>query len=1142
MSRACLFVGVVFRFWLPAALRGRRVLSGNVPLAKPLIPIAVLSGFLAIAPLRAGEVIRRLDMGSPQVPAAEGFLRVTDGTQYTPEQGYGWIGTDQHRESFHRTAISPSVVWRPTAAAQLVGGVASSEDLIFQVDLPNGRYAVEVQLGDLGGYLPAGMGRFLDTGVRGEASGGPGGPLFSMAVDANGRRVAADVASRTLPHRGISSITPVLEELNLTGGPVRICLGNHAVIRFEEEITDGRLRLTFSGDETTYRSVLERLKGLADDRLRTQSMYAAGGPFTKSSVLAVIVRPAFASPLVEEQGRLKVVSSSQSPTGTSLLERFARAFNARELEKAASIIETMPRQTFVDARARVLAGMWLAGHPDQWAEREQLTPILVELDRVPAASASERAEIDALRGQVLDFQAGVRDFDQRTKEGQEVVTAMNRAEPHFARACPGEAFYWKSQLYRARIWYSMDPNRNAQLWRQSEALIRQLESVHPNNRWVRYYLHRDPSGWPVADDRSRTASAPQWASEVHNFYNRIIDLGEWWMANRQNPDNGAIGGEWGDDVEIMPLFAYTAVICPDASPKLIEGTMKFADGAWNKSGIIDVHNGFFHLTSDAEHAAEFTGNILGMMLQAKPGDPEYVERCLKTAKMTRDLWMGRNAQGRRLMRSSFLGAFSVGQEADEIDTAICGRALNPAWNVWELNRNPEIARLAVEYADTLLALALSTAKNKPRGILPGAIVYETGELGAAGSPEWWSAPPGPFQGMFSFPQYHGFRSQVLMLAWRITGDEKYLEPLKLEAAFVQQHAPSDRESRDRDERLRLAKATPESVAESRRHEEEYRRGSAAGSDAWIARLLKPMGVVESWENLQAGRRDDSPETMGVTLSRDEVARQARDLTEIARHRWPVMTDDATMTDRVGFQNCYASSIWYSGTRIVAQQFQPSISYEGAGRDFAALVLRHNPRFAKLLYYGFHDAPRDVTVRFWELEPHGVYELVGGPDRNEDDRPDHETIRQSFSLTEPGGGPTLRLTPRETMVFEVRQVSRPNAQMAMTDPAIAPRDIRFDPRGYLLVDVHNIGNAAADDVEVRFYESSQGRTGKLLGRTIVSHIEPPNTLEPQIVRTGIEWTPAAGGSEVTVVLDEENRVTELFERNNRAMAVIKPFDQ
>ena len=95
------------------------------------------------------------------------------------------------------------------------------------------------------------------------------------------------------------------------------------------------------------------------------------------------------------------------------------------------------------------------------------------------------------------------------------------------------------------------------------------------------------------------------------------------------------------------------------------------------------------------------------------------------------------------------------------------------------------------------------------------------------------------------------------------------------------------------------------------------------------------------------------------------------------------------------------------------------------------------------------------------------------------------------------------------------------------------DVRFDPRGHLLVDVHNIGNLSAENVEVTFYE---GKT--LLGRTIVSNVEPPNTLQPQVVRTGIEWSPSKDSHEITVVLDEDDQLKELFERNNRATAIIE----
>ena len=64
----------------------------------------------------------------------------------------------------------------------------------------------------------------------------------------------------------------------------------------------------------------------------------------------------------------------------------------------------------------------------------------------------------------------------------------------------------------------------------------------------------------------------------------------------------------------------------------------------------------------------------------------------------------------------------------------------------------------------------------------------------------------------------------------------------------------------------------------------------------------------------------------------------------------------------------------------------------------------------------------------------------------------------------------------------------------------------------------------------------------MGRTIASYVEPPNTLQPQIVRTGIEWSPIKDRHSITVVLDEQNQLRELFEQNNRATAFVGPAPQ
>jgi hypothetical protein len=1065
--------------------------------------------------------VLRFDMGPDASPTRPGFLRVTAATLFDAQRGFGWLGDPADREAFHRTEISPQVIWGYEPSADVIAGVASTKDLNFKLTLPNGRYTIEVCLGDLGGFVPAGEGRFLDTGVRGEASGGPGGPLYSMAVASAKRVVARDIETRTYPQRGQAVSTALAKELGLPSrATVRV--GNYRRIAFTEQVRGGELHLRFFGDETKYRQALAEFQGLDPIAMR-QRAHRVGGPFTRNSVLSIVVRPAVvgspsgSGPIeIDEDGvTLKAV------VGTSAeLERFISAFNGRDFARAEKAADALTVDSLRHRLERVVASSWLVGHVDLEEERRLLPRLLDELTALrraveePSKNANSvlRAEVDSLRGRILDFDRGVRDFDQRTRAGQELVTCMNRAEGHFARALPGEPFYWKSQVYRARIWYSMDPNRRAMLWPKARQLMRQVEKIFPTNRRVLYYLQDDPSGWPVKEYTSEVRDAPDWAVALRAYYNRMLDLSEWWIRERQDSDTGALGGEWGDDVEFAPLIGYTAFICPDASPLAYEGAIRFGEGIWSRSGVVDTQNGFFHLTADAEHSAEFTGDVLGMMVHLQPGDPAWIERALKTAKLMRDVWTGRNEHGQRLFRSSFLGAFHVPQGETEVDSAICGRAILPALGVLEYNDNPEIRRLVLEMADTLIALSRSTEKGKPAGVLPGPIVYRSGELGSPGSSSWWRAPNGRFQGMFSFPRYHGFRHRILTTAWELTGDASYLDPIRREAELAESVSgkPSDAEP---------------------------------GSPEWTAAQLARIRVPSTWRDIErrlAGASIDSSDGTTAHALPDliAVAAEARRLSKVARKRWPIMTDDATMTDRVAFGGCVNSTLWYCGARIEAQQVVPAVSYEHAGRNFAALVRHHDRRHVDLLYFGFDESDREIDIRLWELDPGASYRLTMGPDADGDGAIDKAEVERDFELAERGDSVSVRLPGRRTMAISIRQMRRRAARSPRADLAISSRDIRVDPRGHLLVDVHNIGNRAADNVTVAFHDGDPARGGQLLGKVIVSHLEPPNTLEPQIVRTGIEWRPSRKRHRITVVVDSENTVAEISEANNSASIVVE----
>ena len=156
----------------------------------------------------------------------------------------------------------------------------------------------------------------------------------------------------------------------------------------------------------------------------------------------------------------------------------------------------------------------------------------------------------------------------------------------------------------------------------------------------------------------------------------MVDLSEWWFKYRMGPE-GALGGGWGDDVEIIPVFAYMGYASRDVSSLLLPGLRKFMDGLWQFSEI-DPDLGFCLPLSDAEHVAEWTGNTLGMMVQIDYGNPQWIERSMKTAKLMRDYWTAPDNNGHRRFRANYFGATQIGSGDQMNDSWINYRAIRPA--------------------------------------------------------------------------------------------------------------------------------------------------------------------------------------------------------------------------------------------------------------------------------------------------------------------------------------------------------------------------------------------------------------------------------------------------------------------------------
>ena len=123
------------------------------------------------------------------------------------------------------------------------------------------------------------------------------------------------------------------------------------------------------------------------------------------------------------------------------------------------------------------------------------------------------------------------------------------------------------------------------------------------------------------------------------------------------------------------------------------------------------------------------------------------------------------------------------------DSWINYRAVSPATAVLNYNGNPVLANLYTEIADGWLATAMSTERDKPRGVIPAQVSFPQGVLGGTNSPNWYTAshPPGTVNYDWPRQTYKAYLLEILFTAYNVTRDPKYLEPIRLEYELAVQH-------------------------------------------------------------------------------------------------------------------------------------------------------------------------------------------------------------------------------------------------------------------------------------------------------------------------------------------------------------------
>jgi hypothetical protein len=1047
------------------------------------------------------------DMGTDDSPLAEGYIRITAETTYSPQLGYGWTTaghtsfTTQTPEREQHWHVFRDILYDRNVTPFNRDGVEGGEVMNFQIDLPPGKYHVVATIGNM-----------LD-------------PLGSISIYSNDELIAENLAPYAIKGRNPWDI---------------LFYGFYLPVRFDVDISGGKLSLSLRGDQSEYDAWLEenplspRDSWLVPGRVKGKRSEGPGHlwlPFERNSIMGIEVHEYRPKPFAMTDGELTFdpagVPADVSANGVRALSQVAELFNQGDFAEAEALLDAIEDNALGYARA--VAYAWLAGHPQYEKEaallpklKKALEPYLAEYpDDYRARDLRRLSGIfskatDLVTNRTVSAKVMSKSIQFRASNWESAYFRLYRAVTWFRQMVPGDPYYHKSNIYAARALFMIEPHRWMMGGGMAYAMLREVEEEFPQNRYVRLYLHDDwpPGGdWVFPEYDVPYEEAPEWAAELWEAYNRILDLCEWWFTNKQF-DDGSLGGGWGDDVEALRFFGNYGAISPQASPITLEGSRLLSDGAWFL-GEIDTESGFFPLVADTQHTGEFTGDPLPVMMLLDYGNPVWIERSMKTGKLMRDLWMDFNDKGFFAMRANFLGAVGVGTGFHANDSRINYRPALPARSVLWYNGNPTLARLFNLWADAWLAAAMSTEKSKPKGVIPAEFAFQTMEIGGLESPSWYEAnhPSGTVNYDWNgVGNYHGATVDLLVSAYQRAGDEKYLEPMRLEAD--------------------LAKAYLSNPVDD----------PEPGSAAWAGKLLlgtpeRPeVSAISNWERIERMLDPEAAAEPITTL--EEVKRGSATLNREARKRWPVVTTDSLATDRIyipGMLDPFQALTGYGAGGLL----RVTVTYTGLERDSVAACLVSDERNLKVVLYNMSEQPKEVGIRPWILAPGSVYMVKTGADTDGDGEMDGDSPGREWTLPQRGVPIVFELPSRTQFVVEVSHLRRGAERKLLPDVGISREDITYSSESeQLIVKVHNVGSESARRVKLVVYDGPVA-AGAEIGRHVIPHIPAPIDLDPKTVRIGFPYDLQDSERTIFAVLDPDSEIDEITDLNNQAHAVIGP---
>jgi hypothetical protein len=579
---------------------------------------------------------------------------------------------------------------------------------------------------------------------------------------------------------------------------------------------------------------------------------------------------------------------------------------------------------------------------------------------------------------------------------------------------PDSPLYPLTYLYRGRMvtWYALE---SGSVWKilpkkvsfldVARGFFEKAAAAFPENKIARMYLG---TPIPAPQQYPGVAGAPDWAVHQREGLERLADIIEWWIDHRMREDS-QYGGGWGDDCEMWRW--WTPILIGFESPKIDAAQAKFSRALMSQP---HMKLGYTTRMSDVEHTAEDSADAITAMMHIDAANPDWSRRALRLAELMETLWTGRNERGFLQFKSTYFTAEKLDlTPARACDTVYHARVVQPALLYWQRTGDPTLTKLFSTWMDTWVDAAARAERGKPAGIIPTAIHWPDGRIGGL-DPNWWDPRNHSEYTLYLFPSAMSMMTHTLLLTYHMTGDPKYLVPIRSMAKI----------------RLDYLNAPPQD-------------NPAPGTEAWCAARLGGIADVIAKYKLLTGRNDldallarEKSPYMRYRLDEDRqpLTDALKANAEALRINFPGYTSEVRYTDRVlRFPTLFAANGIVSRAVPAIRTPNPALLYSSVTgdpgtpeyfpmnavrwltppREIAALVrFDRDSLRAELFHFGAEDRP--MGAELYVLRP-GAYVLTLAVVESGATR---DIQRQDLTITGPRTRAAFTLPARKSCLLRV----------------------------------------------------------------------------------------------------------------------------